>query len=116
MNQQAVFQNLQRAAEINLAFLKNSAKIKEEYPDIEIFIEANLQEFYSTIEFYRTDEPISEFHFENIKNCLKSIHYFTQGLIEENEILEGVEIELIDEEKSLILALEDCKTFPIERF
>jgi len=106
---------LRRAANINLAFLENSKNIEKEYPDIKLFVEANAQEFLSTLYFFQSDEPVTKFQFENITNGLKSIHYFTQGLIDEGEVLDGLEIEAIEEERSLILVLENWSLFPVSK-
>jgi len=110
------FVKIKRAADINYDFLKNYELIKDEFPEIEIFVEANAEEFLAVIDFYKSDEPISEYTFEQIKNGLKSIHYFSQSLIEEGESLDAIELHAIAQEKALILELEDWNIFPIERF
>lgn len=109
-------QIITRMARINIDFLSNSFKIKDEFPEIVEFIDQHKFEFNITSSFYNSRRSFTDLEALTIEKLFRDIFTFTLELTEPDESLTPEELEDIYEEAELINFLDDWyKTQGIKR-
>ena len=80
-------QIITRMARMNIDFLSNAFKIKEEFPEIFEFIDQHKFEFNITSSFYNSTRSFTDLEALTIEKLFRDIFIYTQEFIDPDEVL-----------------------------